>query len=150
MATQGLTTLERFERKFTRGAPDECWEWQAGRDKDGYGTFWFGTANKRAHRMALFLYRSVPLKNGLLACHHCDNPPCVNPDHLFVGTITDNNIDMTIKERGGKTKLTADQVREIRARLATGEKAWRIALDYGMTGAPIYRIQYGETWKHLL
>lgn len=148
MGKRILTTLVRFERKFTRGDPDACWEWQAGRDKDGYGTFYLGVNNKRAHRVSFQLYRGdVP--SHLKVCHQCDNPPCVNPNHLFLGTAQDNNTDMTIKERGGKRKLTATQIPEIRARLANGEKAYKIAEDYGMTAGPFYRIQNRQGWKHV-
>ena len=81
--------------------------------------------------MALLLYRDIPLTNGLLACHHCDNPPCVNPDHLFVGTIADNNIDMTVKERGGKRSSIAPQIPEIRARMRCGRESVEGRADYG-------------------
>ena len=148
MAKRTLTILARFEAKFTKRGPNECWEWSAGRDRDGYGDFWWDKTVK-AHRASWLLYCGGPIEKGLGVLHRCDNPPCVNPDHLFLGTTKDNNTDMAIKERGRTVKLTASQIPEIRARLANGEKAWKIAKDYGVTGGSIYPIQYGNSWRHV-
>lgn len=90
---------ERFWGKVNRIGFEECWEWMAARDPNGYGRI--GGKRPRAelaHRVAYRLTRGdIPL--GLHVCHSCDNPPCCNPNHLFLGTDLDNNRDMRAKGR---------------------------------------------------
>lgn len=91
---------DRFNSKFTILA-GKCWEWNAGKFTDGYGCFHFEGKEIGAHRAAWRIHNG-PIPNGALVCHHCDNPGCVNPDHLFLGTVTDNNHDRDKKGRGHK------------------------------------------------
>lgn len=104
----GRTTYERFEAKIER-TPD-CWEWVGGRNKDGYGSFWNGEHRDSgtpimvlAHRWA---YESFigPIPDGLYVLHHCDNPGCVNPNHLFTGTQADNVRDCEQKGRRNQAR----------------------------------------------
>lgn len=89
----------RFEAKFVKGDPDECWEWIASRNQGGYGLFWYKYHHVGAHRIVwLLAYGEIP--SGLEVCHKCDNPSCVNPEHLFLGTRYDNVSDMYQKGRG--------------------------------------------------
>lgn len=81
------------------GGPDSCWEYQAARSPRGYGTIGVMGKTRRAHRVAWELANG-PIPEGLLVCHHCDNPPCCNPAHLFLGTDKDNVADMRAKGRG--------------------------------------------------
>jgi HNH endonuclease len=86
---------ERFWAKVKRGPG--CWEWQGYRDRKGYGRIGGGKDSQLVHRLSWSLHHGDP--GELCVLHHCDNPPCVNPDHLFLGTIQDNNADMIAKGR---------------------------------------------------
>lgn len=91
----------RFWNKAAIGAPDECWPWQAHRDRKGYGRIQVGRFSERAHRMAWQLANGQSIPPGQLVRHCCDNPCCVNPAHLRLGSNTDNMRDMV--ERGRHT-----------------------------------------------
>lgn len=78
---------------------DTCWTWTGPRGKGGYGVFLFGRERVFAHRMAWQLANKKTIPAGMMACHHCDNPPCVRPSHLFLGTAKDNAQDAKRKGR---------------------------------------------------
>jgi hypothetical protein len=131
-----------------------CWIWQKGKDKDGYGQFSFKNRNYKAHRVAYRLYVG-PIPKGMQVLHKCDNTSCVNPKHLFLGTNDDNTVDMVQKDRQAKgedsarAKLTEDQVREIKKRLAGPETATNIARDYPVSRKAVSLIKIGINWKHI-
>jgi hypothetical protein len=128
-----------------------CWLWEKGKDADGYGQFYFEGSNQRAHRVSYQLYVGA-LPSGLCVCHRCDNPSCVNPDHLFLGTIGDNNIDRHKKGRSpkgesiGRSKLTSEQVLEIKASASTAKE---MAEKFEVTAATIRKIRNRKLWKHV-
>ncbi|HXI18492.1 MAG TPA: HNH endonuclease signature motif containing protein, partial [Chloroflexota bacterium] len=123
--SKALPLTERFWSAVQICAEVDCWEWQLFRDKRNYGRVGIarGKSPQLTHRVAWELANG-PIPDGLLVCHSCDNPPCCNPAHLFLGTDQDNVDDMRRKgrgafgERSGGSKVTAEQVLEIR-RLST-------------------------------
>lgn len=95
----------RFFRYVSKGTEDSCWEWSGAMDKDGYGFFWVAGKLYRSHRVSWVIHQS-PIHASLLVLHRCDNPRCVNPDHLFLGTDADNADDRERKGRGNKATGT--------------------------------------------
>jgi hypothetical protein len=152
------TLAERFWAKVNVAGDDECWEWQAGCTEDGYGKLrrtGMTAGLVRAHRLSWELHHG-PVPVGMHVCHACDNPPCVNPGHLFLGTPLENMRDKRAKGRhtgefahGASSshgaKLTAEQVREIR-RLADTIAKDELGRRYGVSLRSIQRIVSGETW----
>ena len=142
-------TKERHLNNYKVGESG-CWEWLGCTDKDGYGRI-CATENKRkkewfAHRWFFTQYKTE-IPKGLLVCHSCDNPSCVNPDHLWLGTNKDNMIDKVNKGRG-YSKLNSRVVKEIREKYSTGNFSQRaLAKEYNLSG--VSRIIKGEVWKHV-
>jgi hypothetical protein len=146
---------QRFWPKVLRAGADDCWIWTGHCDnKNGYG--WIGAGGHygkavHVHRLAYELaFGAIP--EGLCVLHHCDNPACVNPSHLFLGTQKDNIEDMIRKGRrftgNGNAKLTLDQVREIRRLYGTGQYSQRqLGRQFGVTYPNIGSIVRGESWK---
>lgn len=156
--TRHTPALIRFEAKVERRSSSGCWPWLGTRDARNYGKF---RIQKRAsmvgaHRAAWMLWVG-PIPDGLAVLHRCDNPPCCNPAHLFLGTILDNNADRHKKGRSGaprgiahgKSKLTPADVLAIREQLAAGVEQEVIGRHYGVTQANISAIKYRRTWAHL-
>lgn len=130
-----------------------CWLWPVP-PSGTYGTTQINGKPYRVHRLAWELWSDQKIPDGLLACHHCDNPPCCNPDHIFIGTIADNAADMARKGRapsapGSKhhqAKLNEAQVLEIRSSTETRREA---AARYGVSPLTIKKIRVRETWRHV-
>lgn len=93
------TVEERFWSKVNKSGPDECWEWNAGKQSDGYGSFWWNGSAEGAHRVSYRLCHEEEIEEGKQINHHCDNPPCVNPKHLYAGTQQENGWDQSKRER---------------------------------------------------
>ena len=149
------TTEDRFwsyvDQRAGQGPNGDCWEWTAGRLEAGYGRLSVGASEVKAHRYA-WETAYGPIPTGMMVCHHCDNPPCCNPNHLFIGTAVDNSDDKVAKQRHlfGEThrmaKLTDGDVRAIRA---DARMQVEIALTYGVTQGLVGMIKRGVIWKHI-
>jgi len=144
--------FERFAAKFIPEPNSGRWLWIAGLDSKGYGAFKLNTHNSdRAHRVSWRLYRGQ-IPEGMCVLHRCDTPVCVNPDHLFLGTRIDNALDRDRKgrmgrkdgEHNGNSKLTADQVRQIRATTGTERE---IAKQFAVVHSTIGEIKRNKKWR---
>lgn len=132
---------------------DTCWEWQKYCNPNGYGITSFATKLYAAHRVAYFLTTGID-PGELFCCHTCDNPKCCNPSHIFLGTQKDNMRDMATKGRNvmprgsahAKSKVTEDQVREIRRRHATGERCTDLAREFGMSKTALMYIYQRKSY----
>lgn len=123
-------TLARFWDKVNKSSSENCWGWEAQLVR-GYGKFWFNGANWRAHRFS-WLIDNGNIPSGACILHRCDNPKCVNPKHLFLGSHADNMRDKMNKGRACK-KITLPEAFEIRERYATGGVLQReLAAEFGV------------------
>lgn len=147
-----LDTRSRFYKHVRVIAGIGCWEWTAARGPQGYGAFSMGgRADRRmvgAHRISWELANG-PIPPGMSVMHRCDNPPCVRPSHLRLGSPADNMRDMAVKERSRTTRLSAEQVNAIRLEAARGDRHIDIAARYGISKANVSMITTRQTWKHL-
>lgn len=133
-----------------------CWEWQGRVDRDGYGRIDINGRIYNPHRLS-YLRHHGPLIEGMVVMHACDNPPCCNPDHLSLGTDADNHRDRTEKgrgfiargERNGSSKLTNDQVVEIRRLRAEGASSKALAERYAISTRLVQYVCAGGRWDHL-
>ncbi len=95
-----LNTTESFWARVQVGDPDSCWPWLGQRSRKGYGVLSYAGKKKSAHRLSVVFSTGEGVPDGLCVCHKCDNPPCCNPSHLFIGTHQENMQDMYDKGRG--------------------------------------------------
>ena len=151
---------ERFWDKVIKSdVPGECWKWTGSKNNCGYGTFGVNYKTITAHRFSYALHNGQ-IPDGMLICHKCDNPSCVNPSHLWLGTNADNTKDRESKGRGNYTnpakgekhwnvKLSESDVQKIRELIFLGNTNRHIAKMYNMSEAQISKIITGKTWKSL-
>lgn len=144
---------QRFWEKVQKGPNEnDCWIWTAakrGQNLD-YGVLKVSVeeGDVAAHKFSYELHNG-PVPEGMLVCHTCDNPPCVNPAHLFTGTHRDNAIDREKKHRSSKhglQKLDDKSAKEIKYSTLSQCKLSKI---YGVSRATIASIQKGKTWRHI-
>lgn len=140
----------RFWSKTKLDPVSGCVVWQGAIGVKGYGQFGYKGRNARAHRVCWEIENGRPIPEGLVVMHTCDNPPCVNPGHLKVGTVLDNTVDMYQKGRRGlprltrpSAKLTSSKVEEIRNSPLRNKDLSEI---YGVSKSNITLIQQRKTW----
>lgn len=155
------TVEQRFWAKVDGRGPDDCWEWTGWRHQFGYGLLGVrkrddsGPTSALAHRLS-WEFANGPIPDGMWVLHRCDNAPCCNPAHLFLGTHQDNMDDMASKrrakaprgERQHLAKLTAQDVLQIRARCPQ-ETRRALADEFGVAVGTIHQIVNRLTWTHI-
>lgn len=144
--------------------PAACWLWQGKTQNGGYGVIWSGGAKGRtyyAHRLAWSIAHDGAEPGAMVVCHSCDNPQCVNPEHLFLGTPRDNYNDMRIKGRAapptarargegvGGSKLTEPDVREIRRKRSEGATLSALGREFGVDRTTVRDAVDGTSWAHV-
>jgi hypothetical protein len=150
------TLIKRFREKVEKGRANDCWNWTASTAGKGYGQLKLPGTRRQvyAHRLSYEIHIG-PVPDGILVLHTCDNPRCVNPKHLFLGTSGDNLTDMAQKgrhlygERNKQHRLTEAKVNAI---FDLSERGWvqhRIAAKFSVGQMTVCRILRGERWKHV-
>jgi hypothetical protein len=148
--------LQRFNAKWRLDKRSGCWNWTASTAGKGYGQFRIPGTRKNiyAHRLSYEIHKG-PIPEGILVLHSCDNPRCVNPDHLSLGDSGDNLKDMAAKGRhlfgelNAQAKLTGRKVHAIHDAAARGSTQKQIAERFGVGQMTICRILRGERWRHI-
>lgn len=158
------TLVKRFWAKVDKNGPivrpdlGACWQWTGATTPEGYGKIYQGPetlTHARAHRVSWELHNG-PIPEGIEVLHRCDNTGCVRESHLFLGTQSDNVLDMDTKgrrrmakgETHGRAKLTEAQVAQIRAQCGAGAKQRDIAQSFGVARSLVGRIVLGQAWSH--
>jgi hypothetical protein len=153
-------SMRDFVRKMSIVSKQGCWEWKGYRDTHGYGVQQYQGRRWGAHRLSFHVFSGV-IPKGLFICHHCDNPACVAPSHLFIGTQDDNMKDAVTKGRtyhpigtlGSRCVLNEEKVKLIRARYVKNSRkasAYILAKIFSCSTQAIYNIVNGTTWKHVI
>jgi hypothetical protein len=148
--------LDRFNNKIIPEALSGCWIWAASTDKDGYGWFQLNGKACQAHRISYTIHNGE-IPEGMCVLHRCDNPSCVNPKHLFLGTLKDNAQDRVQKGRSRDdtgelnpcAKLTENQVIEIINTPKTYGSGRKLASKFNTSPQNISDIRNHKRWKYL-
>lgn len=145
--------IDHFHKQVTK--TDTCWLWTGYRAKGGHGQFRFKSKNHYVHRLA-YLFHHKTIDDSLCVCHKCDNPICVNPDHLFLGTMSENMKDKIAKNRHAKgdngmlSILSEDNVIEIMRLYKTGQYSQaQLGRRFKIGQTQISRIVNGHRWGHI-
>jgi hypothetical protein len=167
MTRKSISILDRFWKFVDRKNPDDCWIWSGGKNNKGYGRISNKEGSTLAHRVSFELFNS-DIPNKLEVLHTCDNPPCVNPNHLYLGTHLENMMDMASKnrsarnnshgththpesickgERNGRSKLIKTQAENIRIQFSNGLSVKSLSINFNVSKRTISRIISGESWK---
>jgi len=136
-----------------------CWEWQGCKDRDGYGTMGYQNQTRLVHRLAYMLFYNTSEEDikGKVVMHKCDNPSCINPEHIKLTTQRENIIDMHKKgraadqtgEKNGNAKLTDYQVKKIREMYQLGISQEELSKIFNVSRRTIYNIRNGISWSHV-
>lgn len=149
-------TRTNIAEKLSIGVENQCWAWTGHKDRDGYGITWVKPKTIKAHRLIFNLIRG-PIPSGMLVCHKCDNPGCVNPEHLFLGSNSENIQDSISKGRWAcgeskcGSKLTDGDVKEIRRLYDSGAQTPKqIAAQFqNVSYRLVWLVCRRKAWRHV-
>ena len=151
--------LKRFWNKIKINKKTGCWEWTAAKSLKGYGRFKLNGKLESPHIIS-YILRNGEYDRSLDVCHHCDNPSCVNPEHLFLGTRSENMLDSYKKGRSicrtpkgiknPNSKLNPEKVKKIRKLINKNIILSKIAEDFNVHRSTINKIKFNEIWKDVL
>ena len=153
---KGITFWDRVAAGTVAAGPDNCWHWTGHADECGYPRIHRDGHLVRLHR-AVWERENGAIPDGMCVCHSCDNPGCLNPRHLWLGTHQDNMDDCRRKgrkrgapgTRNPSAKLTEEAVAKIRRRIAAGESCASIGRAFGVADVTIIGIKNGRLWRHV-
>lgn len=146
---KGRTVKQRL-MSFVEKTHDGCWNWQGAKDKDGYGFIRISGKNMKAHRTAFEIFNEIAIGRANMVCHSCDNPSCINPEHLWIGDNKTNQIDAVKKKRNGSQKLTESQVKAARRSYYAREKTQaQLCKELGISTGCMSSIITGRKWAHV-
>lgn len=151
-------TRSRFFSKVSKGEPGGCWHWNAARMQSGYGNFGIDNYVHKAHRVSYALHNgSIP--EGLMVLHKCDNPRCVNPEHLYAGTAKQNSQDAVRRGRHSPGKVVGEashlakttdvMVRNMAALHCAGFSEMDLVAMFGFSRSIVSSVIHGRAWKHV-
>lgn len=148
--------LVAFWSKVDKRSATSCWEWTGAKNRHGYGNFFHDRSSWKAHRFS-YLIAHGEIPDNLHVLHECDNPPCVNPAHLRIGTAKDNMFDRDSRGRqadhrgiyNGRAKLREIDVIKIFTLQKSGQLQTEIATRLGVSQSTISRIIRGDGWRHV-
>lgn len=153
--------MDRFWEKVDVRGPDDCWEWTGSLNNKGYSQIRIGGGLSLGHRVSYEIHNG-PIPEGLHVLHSCDNPGCVNPVHLHLGTHQDNMREMVLRgrsnggskcdnsgEKHGGSKLGNDDIREIRRLRVDGISQRELSAVYGVAESTISQIVNRKRWRHI-
>lgn len=148
--------LSQVDKTPGQGPNGDCWIWTGQTKRGNYGVFYWPLLRVMgAHIASYCLHTGDMSTSGFAICHHCDNPPCVNPAHLFKGTHSDNVQDamekgrMALGDKNPNAKLTDEEAAEIKRRKANGEKTSVLMVEFGVSKPTIDRVARGYSFSHL-
>jgi hypothetical protein len=147
---------ERISSKTVVDESTGCWVYKGHKNRDGYGRIFYEGNQRECHRVVWELVFGV-IPAGLCVCHKCDNPPCINPKHLFLGTHGDNTRDKMSKGRQRslvgedcpRSKLRNEDIIQIRSRYTKGISQSELGREYKVAQSTIWRIVNSQRWKHI-